>query len=82
MQVVDFNMCRFRHTDKGPLRMITNSPQLAQRVIWRSEPSATPREEYEYEGSAGWTATMCKAIRAGSKHEKREVYGKTIADLR
>ena len=31
IQVVDFDMCRFDHTGKGPMRMIRNSTQGAQR---------------------------------------------------
>ena len=37
MQVVDFDTCRFGHPDKGPMRMITTSPQVAQKANKRCE---------------------------------------------
>ena len=32
VQVVDFDMCRFGHPDKGPMRMLTNSLQVARKA--------------------------------------------------
>ena len=29
VQVVDFDICRFLHPDKGPMRKLTNSLQVA-----------------------------------------------------
>ena len=74
-QVVDFDMCRFGHPDKGPMRTLTNSLQVAQNTN-RRYPSRTQHPTREH--SAGWVAAFCKAIHAGTEDQIREDPDKTI----
>ena len=84
VQVVDFDMCRFGHADKGPMSMLMNSLLVAQKVNRRcpSRQQHPAREtDMKIRDTTGWAAVPCKAIHPGTEDQIREDQDKTIANL-
>ena len=80
VQVVDFAVCRFGHSNKGPMRML--SLQVAQKVNRRcpNHRQHPTRETYvQTQDRSGLAAVLCKAIFAGTEDTIREYQDKTIA---
>ena len=70
VQVVDIDMSRFGLAEKGPVRMLTNSLQVAQKVSRRypSRRQHPAREtDMKLQDSAAWAAVLCKVIHAGTE---------------
>ena len=79
VQVVDFDVCRFGHSNKGPIRML--SLQVAQKVDRRcpNHRQHPKRETYvKTQDRSGLAAVLCKAIYAGTEDTVREDQDKTI----
>ena len=69
VQVVDFDMCRFGHSDKGHFRMITMSPQVAPKGEQEmSEPRQRPARDTDVriQDNSGWAAVLSQVIHAGT----------------
>ena len=84
MQIVDFDMSRFEHPDKGPWNLLSRSLQVAQQVNRRcpSRLQHPAREtDMKIQDRTGWAAILCKAIHAGAKDQIREDEDKTVAYL-
>ena len=63
VQVVDFDVCRIGHPDKGRMGLLTNSLQVGQKMNRRcpNRRQHPAREaDMKPQDSAGWAAVLCK----------------------
>ena len=77
--------CRFGHPDKGPMRMITTSPQVAQKANKRCQSRQrhpTLDTDARIQDSTGWAATLCKAILQAREDQIHEDQHNTTAHPR
>ena len=69
VQIVESDMCRFGHPHKGPMKILTNSLQVAQKAN-RRYPSRrqhpVKETDMQLQDSAGWAAVLCKVTHAST----------------